>query len=114
MAETGLIRKHQPETSLVDEKKLVHEGAFKDDSPLDLSEDFDILCEACRRGDLRKCQEKISEGVNINARDSFDYTPLILVSASPLVQLPGSDSFQSSRYILGTGDKKSSIDQPVI
>jgi hypothetical protein len=26
------------------------------------------------------CQEKITQGVNINARDSFDYTPLILAS----------------------------------
>ena len=58
---------------------------LKEDSPLDLSEDFNILCEACRTGDLKSCQEKISEGVNINARDSYDYTPLILVSASPLI-----------------------------
>ncbi|KAN0067102.1 hypothetical protein V8E54_014749 [Elaphomyces granulatus] len=94
MAETGLII--QPETSLVDEKKFVHEGTFKDDSPLDLSEDFNILCEACRRGDLRKCQEKISEGVNINARDSFDYTPLIL---ERVIRRVRSINQSSNRYL---------------
>jgi ankyrin repeat protein len=36
---------------------------------------------ACRRGDLRRCQELISEGVNINGKDRFDYTPLIIVCA---------------------------------
>ena len=53
---------------------------LKEESPLDLSEDFAIFCQACRRGDLKECQEKISQGVNINARDTFDYTPLILAS----------------------------------
>ena len=38
------------------------------------------LCMACRKGDLRECQEQITKGVNINARDEFDYTPLILAS----------------------------------
>lgn len=41
---------------------------------------FRKLCDACRIGDLKGCQEAISLGVNINARDVFDYTPLILVS----------------------------------
>ena len=31
-------------------------------------------------GDEKVCQEMISKGVNINARDKYDYTPLILVS----------------------------------
>jgi hypothetical protein len=54
-------------------------GQLKEENPLDLSDDFRVFCEACRRGDLKVCQEMISTGVNINARDKFDYTPLILV-----------------------------------
>jgi ankyrin repeat and BTB/POZ domain-containing protein 1 len=79
MSESGLLRKHQLEISLVNEKKLINEGSLKEDNPLDFSESFLELCHACRTGDLKACQEKISEGVNINARDIFDYTPLILV-----------------------------------
>lgn len=77
-----VLRKDQLEVSLHNEKKLIKEGLLKDDNPLDLSEPFRVLCDACRRGDLKVCQEKIAEGVNINARDIFDYTPLILVSLS--------------------------------
>lgn len=82
MSDRGLLRKDQLEVSLHNEKKLIKEGTLKDDNPLDLSESFRVLCDACRTGDLKVCQEKISEGVNINARDQFDYTPLILVSRS--------------------------------
>jgi ankyrin repeat and BTB/POZ domain-containing protein 1 len=49
--------------------------------PLDLSEQFDAFCMACRRGDLKACQEFISAGVNINGKDRFDYTPLVLVGS---------------------------------
>ncbi|KAJ9254286.1 hypothetical protein DTO195F2_6651 [Paecilomyces variotii] len=80
MSDRGLLRKDQLEVSLHNEKKLIKEGTLKDDNPLDLSESFRVLCDACRTGDLKVCQEKISEGVNINARDQFDYTPLILAS----------------------------------
>ncbi|MCJ1384906.1 hypothetical protein MMC17_008024 [Xylographa soralifera] len=77
-----ILRKDQLEASLHEEKKLIENGRLKEDSPLDLSASFSKLCEACRRGDLKVCQEMITtEGVNINARDQFDYTPLILVSA---------------------------------
>ncbi|KPI41465.1 Ankyrin repeat-containing protein [Cyphellophora attinorum] len=76
----SLLRKDQLERSLFEEKKLIDEGILKEDNPLDTTESFRILCEACRRGDLKVCQEKISEGVNINAKDRFDYTPLILAS----------------------------------
>ncbi|KAL9045388.1 MAG: hypothetical protein Q9214_001557 [Letrouitia sp. 1 TL-2023] len=75
-----LLRKDQLEASLHNEKKLIEDGKLKEDNPLDLSENFNELCEACRRGDLRLCQEMITAGVNINARDRFDYTPLILAS----------------------------------
>lgn len=80
MPERTVLRKDQLEISLHNEKKLIKEGAIKDDNPLDLSEPFRDLCHACRQGDLKVCQEKITEGVNVNARDSYDYTPLILVS----------------------------------
>ncbi|MCJ1434418.1 Ankyrin repeat and BTB/POZ domain-containing protein 1 [Xylographa pallens] len=76
-----ILRKDQLEASLHEEKKLIENGRLKEDSPLDLSASFSKLCEACRRGDLKVCQEMITtEGVNINARDQFDYTPLILAS----------------------------------
>ena len=77
---SGIFRKDQIEKSLHDEKKLIEEGVLKEDNPLDVSEDFRVLCEACRRGDLKVCQEMIQEGVNINAKDQYDYTPLILAS----------------------------------
>ncbi|OKP13627.1 BTB/POZ domain-containing protein 3 [Penicillium subrubescens] len=80
MADTTVLRKDQLEISLHNEKKLIKEGTIKDDNPLDLSEPFRELCSACRRGDLKVCQEKITEGVNVNARDLYDYTPLILAS----------------------------------
>ena len=79
MSSAKVISKLEIENRLRNEKKLVHEGALKEDNPLDLSEPFRELCEACRRGDLRVCQEKIADGANINACDAYDYTPLILV-----------------------------------
>ncbi|KAJ5263302.1 hypothetical protein N7478_010907 [Penicillium angulare] len=93
MPERTVLRKDQLEVSLVNEKKLIKEGAIKDDNPLDESEPFRELCSACRKGDLKVCQEKITEGVNVNARDLYDYTPLILYdyskSTDPLQPLAG-------------------------
>jgi ankyrin repeat/BTB/POZ domain-containing protein 1 len=77
-----VLRKDELEIQLKDEHKLIKEGVLKDDSPLDVSDEFRKLCEACRKGDLKGCQEMITTGININARDQFDYTPLILVSKS--------------------------------
>lgn len=57
--------------------------SWKDDSPLDVSPEFVKLCSAARINDLKACQEAIYSGVNINARDAFDYTPLILVGLCP-------------------------------
>ena len=74
-----VLRKDQIEASLQEEKKLIEDGKLKEDNPLDSSEVFIRLCEACRRGDLKTCQEMITEGANINAKDHFDNTPLILV-----------------------------------
>jgi ankyrin repeat and BTB/POZ domain-containing protein 1 len=75
-----VLKKHEIEVALAAEAQAISAGKLKEDNPLDLSEDFDMFCQACRRGDLKVCQEQISKGVNINARDRFDYTPLILVS----------------------------------
>lgn len=73
------MRKDELEIQLKDEHQLIQDGKLRDDSPLDFSTDFEKLCTACRNGDLKGCQEAIATGVNINARDVFDYTPLILV-----------------------------------
>ncbi|EXJ80001.1 hypothetical protein A1O3_08287 [Capronia epimyces CBS 606.96] len=80
MSANGVLRKDQLERSLHDEKRLIEEGVLKEDNPLDFSENFQKLCAACRRGDLKVCQEMIQEGTNINAKDQYDYTPLILAS----------------------------------
>lgn len=77
-----IIRKDQLEVQLKDEHQLIQSGVLRDDSPLDVTEEFRKLCDACRIGDLKGCQEAIATGVNINARDHFDYTPLILVSTT--------------------------------
>ena len=74
-----VLEKSEIEASLQDESKLIKDGKLKEDNPLDVSDTFNKLCEACRRGDLKGCQEMITAGANINARDLFDYTPLILV-----------------------------------
>lgn len=78
-----VLHKHELERVLMRENKEISAGLLKEDNPLDFSEDFQILCEACRRGDLKTVHEKIAAGVNINAKDIFDYTPLILVIATP-------------------------------
>lgn len=75
-----VVAKHEIEAALHAEKQEINAGRLKEDNPLDESEEFRLLCEACRRGDDKTCQEKIQQGININARDRFDYTPLILVS----------------------------------
>ena len=77
-----VLRKDELEVKLKDDNQLIRDGVLRDDSPLDGSEEFGKLCVACRIGDLKGCQEAIATGVNINARDLFDYTPLILVSSS--------------------------------
>ncbi|EDU48295.1 ankyrin repeat and BTB POZ domain-containing protein 1 [Pyrenophora tritici-repentis] len=73
-------KKYEIEAALATEAQAISAGQLKEENPLDVSEDFSLFCEACRRGDLKVCQEMISTGVNINARDKFDYTPLILAS----------------------------------
>lgn len=87
-----MLRKHELELKLYQEKEMIQSGLLRDENPLDLSEEFNELIEACRRGDLKTCQELISLGVNINGRDRFDYTPLILVSHPALFSVPGISS----------------------
>ncbi|KAJ4405619.1 hypothetical protein N0V91_005137 [Didymella pomorum] len=73
-------KKYELEAALATEAQAISSGQLKEENPLDLSDDFRLFCEACRRGDEKVCQELISKGVNINARDKYDYTPLILAS----------------------------------
>lgn len=70
------------EGKLREESKMIKEGILRDDNPFDQSPEFNEFLIACRHGDLRKCQELINMGVNINGKDKFDYTPLIIVSLS--------------------------------
>ncbi|KAI1761126.1 hypothetical protein GGR53DRAFT_506641 [Hypoxylon sp. FL1150] len=75
-----VLRKDQLEAKLKDDLELVRSGVLRDENPLDLSEEFNELLQVCRRGDLKRTQELISAGVNINGKDRFDYTPLIIAS----------------------------------
>ncbi|KXJ94013.1 BTB/POZ domain-containing protein [Microdochium bolleyi] len=75
-----VLRKHELEVKLKDDLELVRSGVLREENPLDTSDDFNELLQACRRGDLRRTQELISEGVNLNGKDKFDYTPLIIAS----------------------------------
>ncbi|KAL8387528.1 hypothetical protein RB595_009843 [Gaeumannomyces hyphopodioides] len=72
--------KHELEAKPREENSLARSGLLREENPLDLSGAFNDFLEACRRGDLKTCQELLSAGVNINGRDAFDYTPLILAS----------------------------------
>ncbi|KAK7917203.1 Ankyrin repeat and BTB/POZ domain-containing protein 1 [Apiospora marii] len=104
-----VLRKHELEVKLKDDMQLVKSGVLRDDNPLDDSEEFKELLLACRRGDLKRTQELISAGVNINGKDKFDYTPLIIASLCghfELVQLllesgalAERDTFQGERCI---------------
>lgn len=78
--ERTVTAKHNIERALYQENQDIRAGRLKDENPLDRSEDFRLLCDASRRGDSRLAQEQITKGVNLNARDEYDYTPLILAS----------------------------------
>ncbi|KAI1452212.1 hypothetical protein F4805DRAFT_448344 [Annulohypoxylon moriforme] len=75
-----VLRKDELEAKLKDDLELVRSGVLRDENPLDTTNEFNELLEACRRGDLKRTQELISAGVNINGKDRFDYTPLIVAS----------------------------------
>ncbi|KAJ6446889.1 ankyrin repeat and BTB/POZ domain-containing protein [Purpureocillium lavendulum] len=75
-----VLRKHELEGKLGEESALIKSGVLRDENPLDQSPEFQQFLLACRHGDLRQCQELIGLGVNINGKDKFDYTPLIIAS----------------------------------
>jgi len=75
-----VLRKHELEAKLKDDHQLISSGVLRNEHPFDTSSDFKEFMQACRLGDLKRCQELISAGVHINAKDEFDYTPLIIVS----------------------------------
>lgn len=79
-----VLRKHELEGKLGEESAMIKSGILRDENPLDQTDEFNEFLLACRHGDLRKCQELISQGVNINGKDRFDYTPLIIVSLATL------------------------------
>lgn len=78
----SVLRKFELEAKLKDENLLIASGVLRDENPLEQSSDFTKFLHACRKGDLKTCQELMNSGVNINGKDHFDYTPLIIVSAA--------------------------------
>ncbi|KAG5998468.1 hypothetical protein E4U43_002406 [Claviceps pusilla] len=82
---------------------LAQTSKLRDANPLDQSDEFKAFLLACRLGDLPKCQECISQGVNINGRDNFDYTPLIIQINNKSSSYPGANAerntFQGERCI---------------
>lgn len=95
-----VLRKHELEGKLGEERLMIKNGVLRDENPFDTSPEFKELVEACRRGDLRKCQELISMGANINGKDNFDYTPLIVVRSLPQRQHNGATgSLQRNRRV---------------
>ncbi|KAJ4297984.1 hypothetical protein N0V90_005883 [Kalmusia sp. IMI 367209] len=94
-------KKYEIERALATENQAIRSGQLKEDNPLDTTETFRLFCEACRRGDLKVCQEMIQAGVNVNARDRHDYTPLILVIQLLLENgaLCERDTFQGERCL---------------
>ncbi|CAH0022874.1 unnamed protein product [Clonostachys rhizophaga] len=104
-----VMKKHELEGTLAEEALMIKAGKLRDENPLDTSPEFHEFLQACRLNDLRKCQELINLGVNINGKDKFDYTPLIIASLCghyELVQLlleagalAERDTFQGERCI---------------
>ncbi len=76
-----VLHKSELEAKLKDEHQLIQSGVLREENPLDLSDEFNELMAACRREDLKRIQELISAGVNINAKDAWDNTPLMIVSS---------------------------------
>ncbi|CAK7227515.1 hypothetical protein SCUCBS95973_006566 [Sporothrix curviconia] len=91
--------KGQLEAKLKEEHELINSGVLREENPLDLTEDFGKFLEACRRGDLKTCQNYISGGVNINGKDEFDYTPLIVLMWTLRSALAERNTFQGERCL---------------
>jgi len=92
-----VLSKSELEAALKDETQLISSGVLRDEFPADDSEVFQDFLEVCRRGDLKRCQEFISGGININGKDKFDYTPLIVVSRGELLITPSAKTFKLPR-----------------
>lgn len=99
-----VLRKDELEAKLEDDLQLVESGVLRDENPLDDSDKFQDLLLACRKGDLKRTQVLISAGVNINGKDNFDYTPLIIVSLSllptPTLRAPVTVGGMAAQYLL--------------
>ncbi|KAK4195388.1 hypothetical protein QBC40DRAFT_352545 [Triangularia verruculosa] len=111
-----VIRKFELEAKLKDDNQLIQTGVLRNEHPFETSPEFHDFLLACRRGDLKRCQELISEGVNINGKDAYDYTPLIIASLCghyELVQLllesgalADPDSFERERAVYNALNNK--------
>ncbi|EGZ77455.1 hypothetical protein NEUTE2DRAFT_100382 [Neurospora tetrasperma FGSC 2509] len=111
-----VLRKDQLELKLKDDEQLIRQGVLRNEHPFDDSPEFHEFIQACRRGDLKHCQELISGGVNINGKDRYDYTPLIIASLCghyELVQLllesgalADPDSFERERAVYNALNNK--------
>ncbi|KAK4178895.1 hypothetical protein QBC36DRAFT_92192 [Triangularia setosa] len=111
-----VLRKFELEAKLKDDTQLIQNGVLRNEHPFDTSPEFHNFLMACRRGDLKRCQELISEGININGKDAYDYTPLIIASLCghyELVQLllesgalADPDSFERERAVYNALNNK--------
>ncbi|KAJ4421039.1 hypothetical protein N0V85_000384 [Neurospora sp. IMI 360204] len=111
-----VLRKDQLELKLKDDEQLIRQGILRNEHPFEDSPEFHEFIHACRRGDLKHCQELISGGVNINGKDKYDYTPLIIASLCghyELVQLllesgalADPDSFERERAVYNALNNK--------
>ncbi|KAK4219088.1 hypothetical protein QBC37DRAFT_411224 [Rhypophila decipiens] len=111
-----VLRKHELEAKLKDDNQLISSGVLRNEHPLDLSQQFADFLMACRHGDLAQCQELITAGVNINGKDKYDYTPLVIASLCghyELVQLllesgalADPDSFERERAVYNALNNK--------
>ncbi|KAK4453376.1 hypothetical protein QBC34DRAFT_482704 [Podospora aff. communis PSN243] len=111
-----VLPKHELEAKLKDDHQLISSGVLRNEHPFDTSDEFKQFMYACRLGDLKRCQELISAGVHINAKDEFDYTPLIIASLCghyELVQLlleqgaiADPDSFERERAVYNALNNK--------
>uniref|UniRef100_A0A060T1H2 ARAD1C20504p n=1 Tax=Blastobotrys adeninivorans TaxID=409370 RepID=A0A060T1H2_BLAAD len=95
------------------EEKLAHGAGVNGAREMSAEEKkrFEELCEVCRSGDLDQVDKLVSYGVDVNAIDKFDCTPLILASLcghEPVVKyllehgaVCDRDTFQGERCLYG-------------
>ncbi|KAK9378734.1 uncharacterized protein V2V93DRAFT_374895 [Kockiozyma suomiensis] len=79
LPQTGAVAEHMP----FEPKYALIERRLREEDYLTLGSGtrFAELCEACRRGDLEQVDNLVTSfGLDVNAVDEWDYTPLILAS----------------------------------